>query len=422
MSHYIITEKKNGLSYSFFSLIIYTLYLMVPFVAAYSPQILKYFIYVLSIFGVILGSFELERDEITQLAVTSAIIIFFSVISFFGIWKEKNSFFPYLLQRVLFWLGLIYYPYFRNVRQGEVKILGKILIVFLFATMVTTLIGNIQYPNASRELARATKETLYVRHNIGGYGFIYGLVVLLPYMIYIYKYQTGMLRTVGFAVSVLTVVVCVFSEYTLAVMIVIFEFLFEIGNKKMRKGKNIILLLMILVFFFLFRNHVAEFLLHIRDLSINRGLPSLAERIDNLRLMIMGNAPIDDAQTRFSQYTSSFTAFLKNPIVGNIDGTEHLGGHSEILDILGGTGLFGFSLFFILIAKHYNHIKDFIGTDYWGPSIHSLIIFIVIASVNTVLTSPFMGVCLFFGPQIIYSFIEERIETPIEKTGCKYIR
>ena len=424
MLKYIIQKRKTTeISYSLIILIIYISYLMVPIIPAYLPQVLKYTIYVIVIGGSIFATIERDRDEIIGLIVTVVNIILLSIMIYFGIWVNKAEFSSYFLQKILFWLGLIILPQFNRLEKEETRILVNVLTILLFFTIITTIVGNIQNPNASRELATTTKEIRYLRHNIGGYQFVYGLTILLPYIIYHYRKQTGLKKILAFFTIVSITTVCILTEYTFAIIISFFVLVVEIGNKKQRKGLYILLLLLLLLFLYLFRYQIAEFLISVKEFCDTQGLPSIAERIENIRHIFLGNDPEGDAEMRISKYLRSLSIFLKSPLIGNIGNSEQVGGHSELLDILGGSGIIGFVLFCILIGKHYfKNIYVYKNTGFFWPAFESFIVFIIIASINTVLTSPFIGVCLFLGPRVMYSINEKLSETKVTISGSKYLR
>ena len=423
MSQYVIVQKKTGLSLIAVSVITYLLYLMVPVIPAYLPQAAKYLIYIISVSGAVAGTILYERGVMTKNVLKLGIILLFTALMYLGKWRGKTPVYSFMFQNLLFWIGLFFMPQLCKAEREETAAIGKIVFILMAVTLLTTIIGNIRYPNASRVLATTSASAFYTRKNIGGYEFVYGMAILLPYAIYYYRNRTGTVRIASFLTAFLIVAVSVFTEYTIAItvclLVVLIEFLRRIQNRTL----FFLALVLTVVIFLLSRNLIAELLMSVKRLTAEKGLYSIAERIDDIRDFVLGNDLSGDGQSRSIRYGMSLSAFLKSPVIGNVGGAEVMGGHSELLDILGSTGLAGFGLFCLLILQHVINIRSYIPPQRQWPCIESMAVFAAIAGTNTVLSSAFTGACLFCGPVIIYLLAEKQsVKQPEPAQKCKYIR
>ena len=90
-----------------------------------------------------------------------------------------------------------------------------------FITSFTSLWGYNFYPEASRELASGTAlyNTIpYVKANIGGYDFIYALVLFIPVAIWLIINTAGLARIFNVA-ALLTYYLCIYkSKYAIALL------------------------------------------------------------------------------------------------------------------------------------------------------------------------------------------------------------
>lgn len=423
MQRSILKKESNGISYVVFSLIVYFLYLMMPLLRCYLPQSARYVVYLITLSGAIGGALYWDFEEWQSIIINIFAVAIFSLMNYFGKWNGRISLISFLLESFLFWAGLFYLINLKNVTRGDSLLFTKVFTIFIFITITSTIVGNVMHPNASRFLATNTNADIsYSRLNIGGYDFIYGIVILLPFFIYFFRVLHGLRRIAALGLVALTLIACFFTEYTTAVIICLIILMIEL----LRNIKNKVLfwssLIVVIALLIILRKPFSDLLLTIRDFSLGRGLESIAERIDDIRNAVLNRTASGDAAIRSSQYAKSFQSFLNNPLIGGIGQESNLGGHSEILDILGGTGLIGFAIFASLLYQHYRNITSYIESDLFWPCIESFLVFIGIASVNTVLSSVLIGACVLLGPFIASSIQIDQPEGKQAISKCKYIR
>lgn len=149
--------------------------------------------------------------------------------------KRGNSTLLWGYQSLLFLLPALIGFYYMNYRSENINVLSKVLIIALFVTSITTIIGLIQFPNASRILATiATSDNAealkYHWHNIGGYDFVYICVLLYPMLILAHKLRR-INRITFFIVFALLLALIIISEYTIALLLfIISSILYFSGN------------------------------------------------------------------------------------------------------------------------------------------------------------------------------------------------
>lgn len=219
----------------------------------------------------------------------------------------------------------------------------KILNLFLlttFVTTITTCYGLIKNPTIARFLATGNNEFYELSKwgNIGGFEFIYAMVILL--ICYVVLYKKGQIRFLTFLVLYISGIYCVFlSQYTLALLLSLLSLiLFIFSTAKFSTRRCIILCIFISVI--LFQKEIIIFFIN----SI-RGIVSseiVSERLDYLLDSLNNVNNQSDVSLRFDAYEKSWNAFNNNIFSINYSKNfTQVGGHSTILDLMGVFGILG---------------------------------------------------------------------------------
>ncbi len=255
-------------------------------------------------------------------------------------------------QVVLFLLPVILGYFVFYCRSEDYIVYFRIMLIALLITAVTTIIGVIQYPNAARTLATVSSQDpeaiLFDWHNIGGFGFVYSLVLLYPILILAYKRRKiSFIRTI--AITILIFAVAVFTEYTTAfLMLIITSFLFF--TKKEFSLQGVILLVIAEVLIVILFNEVISSLLTMLGNAVNS--ETISERLTALAGGTDGLEASDD--NRISLYRTSIQTFFRHPLLGTfLTGGGGIGGHSFLLDTLAQYGLLGAFVLFFSYRKIY---------------------------------------------------------------------
>lgn len=257
---------------------------------------------------------------------------------------------------VLLWLlPLIIGYYFTRYRLKDITIISRIIVIAFLITIVTTCVGLIQNPFASRVLATISSSQdanaiIYSWKNIGGYEFVYFLVLLYPILILAYKEKKVNLvfTAVGTVMIFITVIL---SEYATALLLIMCTSILFFCKKNLgKRGVYILLIVSTLILVFC-SDYISQFLTYIAE-SI--GSETIGERF----LALAGGADtlksFDD--NRIELYQRSLNTFFEHPIVGTfLSGNNVIGGHSFVLDTLAQMGILGGVLLFLMYKKIYNY-------------------------------------------------------------------
>ena len=384
-----------------FSLYVYITYIMLPFVSAVLPSSIRTMVllYIMGSTLVFTTFANMKRmGHIMALHVTAILMI---TIGYFG--KNVSSYagyITYFTNRYMFWGALVYAYTIQSWENHRKKRMARFLILLISVTMVTTFIGNLVYPEASRILADISRDNsvLYLTHNIGPYGFIYGLVVILPFLIWMSKQKKRYLLLVILVFAVLFV-----AQYSLAILIAVAALIIMLLVPDGKPIKVVGAVSLLLLAFALFTPLLDAILIRTRELFESMGLTVLSNRFTSVSDLLVDNNLTGGALTRTELYMKSLNAWVQSPVIGNLFSgyARTLGGHSEILDLLGSGGLVGMLIFIISMMPHIRRLKSGKETKLSIYKRYSFIIFLVIALLNPVFVSGMISIPAFLLPELL---------------------
>ena len=253
-------------------------------------------------------------------------------------------------------LPLLFGVYLCSVKKKLQPFESKVLLFSVVVTMLTTVVGLARYPSAARMLATDTVENSPLLHtynmaNIGGYDFVYLLVLLYPILIYAYKRKKikllpAILLSAGIFFCVLA------SEYALALLFFVMSTVLFFVKRNFTRKRLLLLLLLSAVIILLLWTQVSRLITwstqFIESEIVRERLLALAGGREGL------NATDDK---RLELYLRSIKTFLQQPILGRLTpGSSYLlaGGHSFILDALAEFGIVGGLVLFFVYRNIYN--------------------------------------------------------------------
>lgn len=238
-------------------------------------------------------------------------------------------------------LLIVYSGELEYVEDREAILRFVFLLVIL--TSITTIIGTFQYEAPCRQLAgnnNPVLNQLYTQRNIGGYRFIYFLVLACPLM------MRRILNRVNFEnclVLVLSVICIIRSEYTIALLMVIAIILVCVFIKN-NNATGIFLVCLVFGAFLFFYERVLMWLISQFSHSY-----SIVSRLEMLLTYNNTGSATGDLFVRQELYSKSWNSFVSNPLFGTLfKNGQFIGGHSEVLDFLGHSGIFGLLVFRVL--------------------------------------------------------------------------
>lgn len=232
----------------------------------------------------------------------------------------------------------------------------KIMAVFAGITCITTIIGLRKYPLASRQLASGTAiyDTLrYKMVNIGGYEFIYALVLLIPVLFWMIKRAKGFWKIVYVSVLILDVLCIYVSQYTIALICMAIA-LVMVWMQKNRRAASIFAIFMVVFLSLGGMTFLGQLVYWVSDLI---EFDYVSDRLRQVAQLISGQTVnTETSRERIEHYMNQLEAFSSSPILGHnwYDfSVRYVSGHSLVLDVLGGTGIVGGIVLVVLFRKLY---------------------------------------------------------------------
>lgn len=272
--------------------------------------------------------------------------------------RGGTNFAGFYVQQVMFWFPLIFAGYARKRGDRRMwKYLRWILLLTVAITVCTTIGWLIQgmlrggriyaysrslgYAGEGRE---AYLKELMLR-NIGGYDFVYAMVAALPLSCILIGQHKGWKRGAFIVLIVLQTVMILLSQYTYAMLYaaailaveVLALILRKLSKGRIGLGASLLWSLTPFLVMFLLRQPLVMLA---ANLCRSLGMSNVAFSMEQLLLALQGQAT--SADSRLSYYLIAANGFLRSPVWGSLFGAEKmLSLHSDVLDLLSGTGVLG---------------------------------------------------------------------------------
>lgn len=308
------------------------------------------------------------------------------------------------LGTIAFYLMYIVYDYYnQNNRKNVIKKSIKIVSVFIFITVSKTAMALINNPYISRQIKSSGELTNNIlSQGIGGYEFIYFLLILLPFLFYLIFYSEENITKknkigliiIFFIISYLIVL----SNYFTAFVIMVGSIFLLITLKKILSDKYLLLVFILLIFISLlfYKNLLIYFLKLLIDFS-GDSLTNI--RLDSLLNNLISTNSIKLDTKRFDLLSTSLGTFINNPLFGLVTRKKidlyvlysSISAHSYILDTFAlYGGIIGIMQLYLLIYPFYNRLN--FKNKYLSLT---MIVFIIILLINNTMTGS-MGISLWF--------------------------
>ena len=351
-----------------------------PIVGYYTPVAINVLLLFLLYSFLIANNKFFFKDLLLVLPVYS--IAFVSLL--LGDYDNISIWIYTFIQKLIYTLIALYL-----IRHGEKKIIKRIFYVIMFSyivTCVTTYIGCINFPGASRLLAKGLKEepalyALLMNSNVGGFNFIYTLVLFTPVVLFIMREKMESRLLCG-AILFLFAVVIITSEYATALIGFLLAFISLFFHNNLKIKHLVFLSVFLLAVYYAggktLIGHSFEYL------ADNVESEMVSNRLHNLSVGILeGENKLEgDVEARMDYYQMSLDAFLENPITGSR--TAELGGHSYILDKCARYGILGIAAIIIMLLRLYKlFYKPYVSHNFYGSIIFTYLISILFMFVNT---------------------------------------
>lgn len=409
--HLKIKKKLDWYAVTYYSIVLSITYLMMPLLRGFLPEVITHvimiFFMMLSIIGIIIQNRSVRYKNILKMGM----VFVFILLTYYGKWVlrdsrlENNTFTARITQLYTFWMFYLLSINASNFSNNDKKRLLHYFLGLTFITATTTSIGLFYYPMAARLLAGwATPEEaiLFRRLNIGGYEFIYGLMLLFPYIVYfLYKYKGKQKQIFFWAFLIMSVLALIMSQYATAFVLAFLAIILPVMFQS--KRTRIIAFFFVILFILLFCTDIlSDILIWIRDLFLQHKFTTMAERINQIISYLRGNDWYGTSQARAQYRIQSINVFLENPLFGCFMNPKPLGEHSEIFDTMAESGILGLSIFVYFII---DHVKRFfcINKDVLLKTVFIVdcILFVILAFIDTLFTSPDIALVFFLIPSLL---------------------
>ena len=342
------------------SILLYVIWLLLPAVQTTGRSYTGALAVALFGAGVLLDWDTLSRSWPWLLArAACAALIPLGLIVFLH--RGGNAKAGFYVQQVMFWFPLVFAGYARQ--RGDRRLWRYLKWVLLGAVTLTTITtigwlfegmflrGDRVYAY-SRSLGfggegrEAYLKELMLR-NIGGYDFVYATVVMLPFTCMGVSRHSGRQRWAYLALLSAQTVMIVMSQYTYAMLYAAALLAVELIALIIRKctrinlGASLLWGCVPLAVLALLLQPLAALAM---NLCTSLGLANFARSFELLLTALQGGELAADS--RLGYYLTALEGFLRSPVIGSLSGSEAmLSLHSEVLDLLSGTGLIGMAVF-----------------------------------------------------------------------------
>jgi len=373
-----INSPNNGDPILKILVILYAMHKILPAVGFYMPAIVYFGIFAILLIYLLINRSPL-KNYLTLFAIFS--ISFLKVFIYLFSWKVAAI--PTYLygefQILLF--GMISLYYLNLDLDCQKKIMKYILLMYLF-TAVTTYIGCIRFPEAPRYLATLSQEmalyNTYVSSNIGGFTFIYELVLIMPLFVYLTK-SKKLNSIIGILIIAFIGVTIVKAQYTTALIMYVVSLL-VLCVPKINTKKMMIIVAVALVLIIANISFFAEFF---DELSASVESDVFSARFEYISDVLGGEASdVEGTGDRISLYKKSWNTFLDTWFLGNWSGKE-IGGHSFFFDTLAIYGFVGFGCMIVMYTLIYKHfIRPYKESGAYLYCLWSFMVGIILAVIN----------------------------------------
>lgn len=300
---------------------------------------------------------------------------------------------------------LIGYYFIQHCDYEKNDFFAGLIFIILAVTLITTILGCIQYPGAARYLAtvedtQEAKVVLYDGKNIGGYTFVYFIVLLHPLAILAYK-KKKINGWIAALCSIAVFALVIYSEYTTALLLTLVTLVLYFFKKDFKANQLLLFAAVSMVIITAFSSLFSNFLMWLADVI---GSDNIAMRLEALA---GGRTGIEGSEdNRIELYEQSLRTFLQNPLFGTfVSGGRGIGGHSFILDFIAQFGLIGVVVLFYMYKTVYKYFfacyKDSEGYGY------ILWLFVQTMILSTINTGIWLSILAFFAPIFLRAIYRE---------------
>lgn len=347
------------------------------------------------------------RDNPVTLEKSHIVALLFMLAVIFIVYVESGSFSQIIKQISVFMLVICFIMscFYRN-RWEELRGIVPFLLILLCIWNFKTYFVVLEDPTVARLLVRDDESTYeYLRQGVGGYSLVYTQVCICPAIFaWVMKsFRGNKLYSVIGSVWIISYILLVLKAgYSLA----IFASLAGAVLLLFYKGKSGIKAFFVAFLIFgasmlviLYLEDFRNFLLQMFDGS------AVAKKINDLVATGESGAAEGSIQVRVDAYLYSLQVAAKYPVVGAL-WREGTGSHSAVLDNLARYGIWGASIFCIIIYSVPNYYKKNFDDIFIRSVANATLVTLMIISVLDTFTYSFSCMVLIVLPLIFEDIIK----------------
>ncbi len=307
---------------------------------------------------------------------------------------------------ILFTMGMFLINYYLFYKKDYLTItrFGIFTLFILLVGSIQTILGLKEYPLASRELATGNAQNIEIYNSIGigGFGYIYSVVFIIPLCLFLLKNVKRMKKKYLIIIYLLLFITLIFmviqASYALALIFTIAGIILTTiirGKKSLVFWITLTALLIIII-----PKEVIGYLLASAAILFQNNITIYSKLMD-LSSSFIGLDSGTQTFYRFNLYYSSFKTFTENPLFG-IYGpfgdpiNSEVGGHSGWIDLLAYYGIFGsLPLFLAILINFRKCLSIFKGEPYYYYLSIIQKLFILFGFINPVIYIFEIGFVLF---------------------------
>lgn len=393
--------KLNMGSYVEASLYIYLLYIMLPCCSVVLPSGIRTLVILYMVFSMIAGTIFAYRSKVAKMSILHILMGLAVVFCFYGkrIYTYSDLI-GYFTNSYMFWGAIAYSYIVRSWTEKRKKRVLKVLLLTIGITLITTLVGNIQHPEASRLLSDVSRDYAdqYLKMNIGTYGFIYGIAISLPYLFYKSKEDKRFILLIILSFCVLFV-----AQYSLALIISIIMSILCVFVSNGKQSKKMMVAFGTVGIGIFFEPIMKGIMTLMQYFIAKNNLTMMSDRFNSVTDLLINGQLTGGALVRWELYEESWKVFLERPLLGNLLKLNkyELGGHSEVLDVLGAGGIVLFLICVIVMLPYFRDIAKTKKTELNVYQRYSFLAFLLVAIVNPVFVSGNISIVTFIFPQLL---------------------
>jgi hypothetical protein len=321
---------------------------IMPIIGAYQSSIL-FQIPFLGIMATWIVTGLLNMTKSSEIKCLSRMIPFMVVMYLYVFIGFGNLNIPTSFDYVLLFAFLVNGVYYIECPDSRFnKRIMWFALILLVITSITTIAVLLVDENASRALTSSSSEDglklFYKKLNVGSFRFVYGLVIIIPMIIYYLRAKSNLFeKVILLLITALFVYVVLLSNFTTALILLFLDFCIILITCLNLKSKVSFFYLTFIVILFIpfFLSFFLDFMIGMTDSIYSQG------KLTGIMDVIHGEGSYDDTTSRGQLFITSLKSFLGSPIWGvgalySQADYQIVGQHAQFVDDLARYGLIGF--------------------------------------------------------------------------------